>query len=389
VRALFTTQPTFSHWLPLVPLAKAVEAAGHEVAFATMPRFCPTIEAGGFRCFPAGADDTPEERRQRRAEMAGLNAQQDTHFTLQRVFAGVRAERTLPDLLEIVRDWPADVVVRENTELAGCIAAERAGIGHAVVQITANWSYFLDAVAAPVARLRASMGLPHEDTAQVLYRHLVLSPRPLSLWNPSVPIPPTTRAHRYASISQPGDEALPPWVAELDDRPTVYATLGTFDNERTDVLQGILAGLREEPLNLILTIGRNRDPAEFCKQPANVRVERFIPQTLLLPHCDLVLCHGGSGTMMDALGHGLPMVLIPIAADQPENAQRCEDLGVARVVQPDLGAELPHAIRDATREVLQDPRYRQAAQRLREEIDDLPGLDYAVKLLEALAAARN
>jgi MGT family glycosyltransferase len=186
---------------------------------------------------------------------------------------------------------------------------------------------------------------------------------------------------------------LPPWVAELARQgkwPTVYATLGTFDNERTDILAAILEGLREEPINLVLTIGRNRDPLEFGEQPPNVRVERYIPHDLLLPHCDMVLCHGGSGTIMDALSLGLPLLILPIAADQPENARRCMQLGVARVVEPDRPTDtgLAHAIRDATREVLSDPRYQQAAQRLREEIDALPGLEYPVALLEKLAAER-
>src|SRR5205085_5969457 len=154
------------------------------------------------------------------------------------------------------------------------------------------------------------------------------------------------------------------WVSELKepDRPTVYATLGTFDNNRTDILSAILDALRDERLNLILTVGRNRDPSEFGPQPPNVHVERYIPQSLLLPYCDMVLCHGGSGTIMDALSFGLPMVIVPIAADQPENAQRCMEAGVARVidVEPDQRQPqhpgLPQAIRDATREVLADPR---------------------------------
>ncbi|MDQ5826400.1 MAG: glycosyltransferase [Chloroflexota bacterium] len=394
MKVLFTTHPTASHWHPLVPLAQALETAGHEVAFATSPGFCPTIEAKGFRCFSTGADDIPEERQQRREQMVGLNAQEDTFFTLRHVFAGVRAERSLMSLLDILRDWQPAVVVRENTEFAGCVAAERAGIPHSVVQITAAWTFFLDAVGPPVARLCELVGLPAENPGDVLHRYLLLSPRPLSLWNPSVPVPPTTHAIRYAGFSQSGKEELPAWVSELGkrgERPTVYATLGTFDNERTDILTAILEGIRDEPLNLILTVGRNRDPEEFGEQPANVRVERYVPNNLLLPYCDMVLCHGGSGTMLDALSLGLPMVLIPIAADQPQNAQRCAELGVARVVEPDrhTGSELAHAILDATREVLVAAHYREAAQGLRKEIEELPGLDYAVTLLERLAAERK
>lgn len=322
--------------------------------------------------------------------MAGMNDQEQISFTLSTVFAGVRAVRSLPDLQNIIRDWRADVVVRENTEFAGCVAAERAGIAHAAVQIMAAWPFFLQAVEAPLAYLRASVGLTSEKPADVLYRHLLLSPRPPRLWTPSVPVPPTTHPFRYAGFNQSGAEGLPPWVARLEKRPTVYATLGTFENSMTEILAAILEGLREEPINLILTVGRNRDPLEFGEQLAHVHVERYIPQSLLLPYCDLVICHGGSGTMMDALSLGLPMVIMPVAADQPENAQRCREAGVARVIEPDqrTGQGLSQAIRDATREVLENPAYRQNAQRLRKEIEELPGLDHAVALLERLAVER-
>jgi MGT family glycosyltransferase len=260
-----------------------------------------------------------------------------------------------------------------------------------VVQITAAWDFFLDAVEPRIARLCELAGLPPQDPAGVLYRYLVLSPRPLSLWNPSMPVPPTTHAFRYAGFSQSGSEGLPQWVAEMDERPTVYATLGTFENERTDILVGILEGLRDEPINLVLTVGRNRDPQEFGEQPANARIERYIPNNLILPYCDMVICHGGSGTMLDALSLGLPMLILPVAADQPENARTCRELGLARVVEPDAppAMGLAQAIREATREVLADARYREAAQRVRDEIEELPGLEQVVGLLERLAEERK
>ena len=184
---------------------------------------------------------------------------------------------------------------------------------------------------------------------------------------------------------------FPSGSRRLDERPTVYATLGTVMNDRTDLLSAILDGLREEPINLILTVGRDRSPQDFGEQPPNVHIERYIPQNMLLPLCDLVVTHGGSGTMMDALSFGLPMVMIPIAADQPVNAQLCSGLGVARVVTP-VGrteAELAQDIRNATQEVLRDPAYRESAQRLRNEMEALPGLEYPVSLLETLAAKRT
>jgi UDP:flavonoid glycosyltransferase YjiC (YdhE family) len=315
--------------------------------------------------------------------MAGLSLQEQSEFKLKNVFVGVRAERSLPDMLDIIREWQVDVVVRENTEFAGCVAAERAGIPHAVVQITAVNLHWLQLLEAPFNYLCASVDLPPEKPVDRLYRYLLLNPRPLSLWNPSVPIPSTTHPFRYTSFSQSGEEQLPDWVSKLK-RPIVYATLGTAFNHMSEIFKAILEALREEPINLILTVGRNRNPIELGTLLDQVHIESYIPHDLLLPHCDAVICHGGSGTMMDALSSGLPMVIVPIAGDQPENGQRCAELGVARVIAPDK--RTPEAIREATKAVLQDPRFRQTAQRLQKLIAVLPGLEYPVALLEMLTA---
>lgn len=385
MRVLFTSQPSLGHWHPLVALAHALESADHEVAFASTPGFCPIIEANGFRCFHAGTDDTDEELRRRREQLKGLAPKAQAEYMLKNVFAGARAERSLADLLDIIRDWRADAVVHENIEFGGCVAAERAGIPHAVVQVAAPRAHYLPAVEASLNRLCASIGLPQQKPDELLYRYLVLSPRPPRLWDPSVPVPPTTHTFRYTGFSQSGEEQLPSWVADLDrQRPTVYATLGTVNNSLTAIFSAILEGLRGEPINLILAIGRDQDPMQFGEQPAHVHVERYVPQNLLLPYCDLVVSHGGSGTIMDALSVGLPMVIIPFAADQPENARLCSELGVARVIEPD--GRTATAIRDAAREVLQNPQYCQAAQRLCKEIEQLPELESTVALVEKLAA---
>ncbi len=112
-----------------------------------------------------------------------------------------------------------------------------------------------------------------------------------------------------------------------------------------------------------------------------------MPQSLLFPRCDAVVCHGGTGTVMAVLGHGLPLVLAPVAADQPDNARRCEDLGVARVVPAD--GRTPEAFRDAVRAVLGDPNYRRNAGRLREEMAHQPGPEEAVGWLERLATEQR
>jgi MGT family glycosyltransferase len=155
-----------------------------------------------------------------------------------------------------------------------------------------------------------------------------------------------------------------------------------FNLECGDLFQRVLAGLRELPADVVVTVGHDVDPAELGAQPAHVRVERYLPQAELLPHCDLVVCHGGSGSVLGALAHGLPMLLLPLGADQPLNAARCAALGVARVLDP-LEAS-PAAVREEAALLLEAPGPRRAAEGLRDEIAALPAPEQAVSLLERL-----
>jgi UDP:flavonoid glycosyltransferase YjiC (YdhE family) len=119
---------------------------------------------------------------------------------------------------------------------------------------------------------------------------------------------------------------------------------------------------------------------------SEAHIERYVRQDQLLPHCDVVVNQGGFSTITGALGAGLPMVVVPIGADQPLNAACCEALGVGRVIRP--GERTPEVIRDTIRAVLADSAYRANAARVGEEMATLPGLFHAVSLLERLARDR-
>jgi len=387
MRVLFTTQAGSGHWRPLAPLAKALEAAGHEIAFATTPVACAALTAYGFPCFPVGADDWLV-KGQSRAEGTPVEPVQAATVWVE-VFVKVRATATLPDVLTVCRGWQPDLLVHELTEFAGCVAAERLGLPHATFQVGA-WRPDLHRLVAPALnRLRAGVDLPPDPDLAMLYRHLLLTPVPPSFQFPDRPLPATAQAIRYVPFDhEPGDdERAPTWVDDLPPRPTVYATLGTAYNRTPGIFAAILDALGDEPLNLVVAVGPHQDPADFGTQPAHIRVERYVPQSVLFPRCDLAIMHGGFGSVLTALGHGLPMVLLPIAADQPDNARRCAELGVAEVVGPDV--RTPEAIRAATRTVLREPDYRQNTTRLRDEIQALPGLEHASRLLEQLAMGKR
>lgn len=386
MRVLFTTLPGFGHWHPLILFAAALRAAGHEVAFATTPAACAAIDALGFRCFPAGSDETATEARVRRERMASLGSESPT-WVLPNLFAGAWAADRLPGLLTICASWQPTLLVRENMEFAGCIAAERLGLPHATVQVAAWRPQTHPLIVAPLNRLRDSVGLPPDHDLTMLHRYLLIVPAPPSYQDAAAPLPATAHAVRHVAFDRSGLESLPAWVNDLPDRPAVYATMGTVFNQVPGILEAILAGLREEPITLIMTTGRDQDPGTFGRQPPHVHIERYVPQSLLFPHCDVVVNHGGTGTVRSALSHGLPMVLIPVSADQPDNARRCADLGVGRVIDPEDRS--PGAIQDAVRTVLTDPSYHQNAVRLRDESAALPGMDHAVDLLVRLGVDRQ
>jgi len=149
----------------------------------------------------------------------------------------------------------------------------------------------------------------------------------------------------------------------------------------------VLAGLRELSVNLLVTVAREIDPATLGIQPAHVRIERYVPQAEILPHVDLVVSHGGSGSVLGALAHGRPMVVLPIGADQPLNAERISALGVGRSLN--AIETTPDDVRETAASVLADAKYRESAGRLADEIAALPSPEVAVGLLERLARERR
>lgn len=385
MRVLFATTPAVGHVHPVIPFASAAVAGGHDVAFATSPGMARMVERSGFKCFPIGANlFSPQEADQQYPQMRGALGKDRAALAWQNLFAGHYPKANTAGLIELARTWRPDIIVHDDVNFGACIAAERLGLSYAAVQTVAFRPHLYALVRDELDERRREVGLPADADGKMPFRHLFLSPFPRSYLNPDVALPAASRSVRPVPFDRSGSDALPDWVARLTGWPLVYLTLGTVFNYRADIFSAFIDGLRDEPVELVVTIGRDQDPSQFGPQPANVHVERYVPQTLLFPHCALVVSHAGSGTIMAALTNALPMVLIPISADQPENAERCVALGIARVLP---AADLtPEMACGAVTDVLGDPSYRQASIALRDEIDALPGPEFALELLEELVA---
>jgi UDP:flavonoid glycosyltransferase YjiC (YdhE family) len=372
VRLLFAFTGGRGHLEPLVPIAVAAADAGHSVAFGGRPAIVANVRDLGFTAFPFGRDLTPK-----RIPLQELDADREDRV-LREGFAGRIGRERTADILALAAAWLPDLVVCDEIDFGSMIAAERLGLPYASVLVVAAGSFVRpEVVAEPLDELRAEHGLPPDPQLAMLSRYLVLSPFPPSFRDPAFPLPAT--AHGFRTVTPEHSER---------EGPTVYFTLGTvFNVESGDLFVRVLAGLRELQLDVVATVGSEIHPAELGPLPDRIRVERYVAQSSILPRCSAVVSHAGSGTVLGALAHGLPSVLLPMGADQPLNAARCVELGVARVL--DAIRATPEDVRDSVAAVLSDPRYRSSAERLRDEVAALPEPAHAVMLLERLVAERR
>lgn len=244
------------------------------------------------------------------------------------------------------------------------------------------------AIGDALLELRQRYHLPPDPELGTLDRYLILDFLPLSWMFPTWPSPAVT--HRFCAppFDLSSDDGLPDWFQSLPPQPTVYATLGTTFNQSPATFRAVINAFKDQAVNLIMTVGRSMDPAQFQPPADHIKIARYIPQTLLLPYCDAVIFHGGYNSLLSALWHGLPMVLIPQqGGDQLPTAQRCVEVGVG--VQVDGTCPTPDAIRSAVKTVLEQPEYRAGVQQFQRDIKALPPLAEAVKRLETLAITRE
>ncbi|MGH7439348.1 MAG: nucleotide disphospho-sugar-binding domain-containing protein [Polyangiaceae bacterium] len=386
MRVLLTCSPAYGHFHPMGPLARALAAAGHEVAFATAADFCERVERCGFRAFPAGLEMPERGEMMRRviADMMKAPPADRPKLGFPRVFGEYGAPAMLPDLRDVLASYRPQLLIHDTSELAGPIAATAAGIPY----VNHSFGHLLAAdvialAAEKVAPLWKQIG--HDPPPQAgLFRHLYLDICPPSLQFPDISGVATRQALRPVPFDAEVDEQLPAWVDAMPAAPTVYVTMGTVFNEAQPLFRAILEGLRDEQVNIIVTLGKAGDPAALGPQPAHVHVERYVPQTLLFSRCHAIVSHGGSGTMLGALSAGLPLLSIPQGADQFRNAERCRTAGVGKALWPhELSAE---AVRRDVRALLEEPRFRESAGRVRKEIEAMPGPGDVIGVLEHLVS---
>jgi UDP:flavonoid glycosyltransferase YjiC (YdhE family) len=384
MRVLFASTRGAGHFNPLVPFADACLRRGHEVLVAGPPSLAGAVESAGYEFWRF--DDPPEdELAEVWARVPSLSPDEQNAMVIGEIYARLDATASLPGLREACAEWEPDVVVREPNEYGSAVAAELYEIPHARVAISL-WrmeELALRYAAHAVDVLGASVGLPGDPTAWALRGSPYLTLFPASLDDPGEAEPPPTVRVRDPAWDAPAAE-LPDWRSG-SDAPLVYVTFGSVAGAMAmaaGAYQAALEAVADLPVRVLLTVGHGANLDAFAGKPPNVRVEHWVPQHDVLARAAAVVCHGGSGSTLGALAAGLPIVVVPLFADQPHNAKRVAAAGAGVIVAPE-----PHAIRDGLSQVLANESYRAAAESLAAEMRSNPAIDTAVERLAVLPRA--
>jgi UDP:flavonoid glycosyltransferase YjiC (YdhE family) len=334
VRLLFTTCPAHGHLLPMLPLAAAAQRAGHEVVVATGAEGVVEAVRRGFATWDVGPSRAEADAAFRAAvpDLGVIAPEQRIPTVIAGVF-GAAAFRRAEELVPLAIDWRPDVVVHSLTETAGAIAAARTGALHVVHGLgplpAEAWSWF----GARFGELCATWGVP--DLADAIVDAPFIDLCPPSLQGDAV----AAFGNRVLLQPSPGDlGGTLPWdgatLRGLPHERTVHLTLGTIFHGATGVFETVLEGLRDVAVNVLVAVGPGTDPARLGPQPGNVLVTDYAPHASVLPLCDGLITQGGAGTILAALCHGLPHLILPQGADQFVNAATAERAGVALQIPP-------------------------------------------------------
>ena len=383
MRIAFAANPALGHVLPLVALATVARDAGHDVRVVGGASLADELGRARLTHVVMGPPDLPSVFA-RVSERSGLSGRRLAAVTWRGAFAGIIASEMAAGVIDLADSWSPDLVVHEDSEQGSWIAAERLGVPHIALQATA-WrgsSYRLSS--DPLNVLRTAHGLPEDPDLVSWHRYGFLTTRPPMLHDPTDPTPAGTRPIRPMAPDMAGGDPAGWPARDGAHRPRVVVTMGTLMPGRLETMAAILDGLEAIDVDVVATVGTDLDPAALGPRRPSTRVARYIPMTTLLDGASLLVFHGGSGTMLASLAAGVPVLALPITADQPENAERCRMAGVGRVLGP--GERDAARVREAAAEILGDGSIARAAARARDQIASMPTPIEVLPALETLAA---
>jgi MGT family glycosyltransferase len=430
-RFVLCTTPAHGHTAPLVAVARRLVDEGHEVVFFTTEHYRATVEATGARFVPFAAEydahdlmvANPERESSSKRGVRGVKDD------LRRIFIGPVPGQSR-DLRAILDGFAADCIVVDSMFLGALPLAlgprpDRPALACVGVmpyssnsRDTAPFGVAFQPGSGPLRRVRnVSMNWATEHFAladiQRFARHRLaeagvaggfrgyfidLQPKVVDTYlQATVAGFEYPRSDLAASVRFVGPILAPParsfeqppWWDELgDDRPVVHVTQGTLDNADLDRLLLLTTrALAGDDMLVVATTG-GPDPEPLRRGlPANVRLERFVPHDILLPHVDVMVTNGGYGGVQQALANGVPLVVAGDSEDKPEVAARVQWSGTGLNLH--TGKPSQAMVARAVRRVLKQSSYRRRAQALQAEIAATDPLATISDALAQLCAAND
>ncbi|NHD17020.1 MULTISPECIES: glycosyltransferase [Actinopolyspora] len=396
MRIAFGSQPIYSHLVPAVlPLARSAADAGHEVAVLTSPELSEQVHSFGLTPLPLRNAASPREMFQRPElrERLGLDLSlfdelgrrtmrtQDDHFAA--MFAGPVAGDSAEEAVEVLKSFAPDLLVRESTDHSSYYAAEYLGLRHTALDIGPLGPFNTEAMLTTINEQRDRLDLEPVTDPLHPFRSGRIGMAPESFYPESLRIPSAS----YYSAPPPRAEQLDPEIAKLPgDRPLVLATLGSnaagvLGGGELNLLNTIVEVLGDLRVTGVVALGSGTSPEDWTgSRPDNVHLTSFAQQQLLLPACEAFITHGGFNGVREALSSGIPMVVLPIFAEQPANAERVEQLELGKRLNLE---DVDHdSLRTAVGTVLADSAHRHRARAMAREFRALAPFDEIVPGLE-------
>lgn len=370
MKILFASWPGYGHLLPMVPLIRAAQRGGHDVVVSSGRDLSDVIARLGVAVHSSGVTMADSYARMPgESVISQMPPEEQSGFAARYLFGAGAVDRAR-DLLDLMETWRPDLVVHDLLELGSPVAAEANGIQH----VTHGYGPMLPDNAALVATAGSAIeaaGL--SDPVPAVFAAPYLDIAPPSLRSAGTDPWQMVQALRPSAGEIGGDPGLNSRLSVLPHADSVYVTLGTVMNQAPQIFRSVIEGCSRLSVNVVVTTGPDFDATSLGTIRPEILSAPFLPQADVLPHCTAVVSHAGAGTMLGALCHGLPQLCLPQSTDQPFNTAALMTTGAALALQPD--EITPDAVTEALSRLIGEPSFRQAAEELRGEIDQMPDAD--------------
>lgn len=416
-RAVFIIPPAFGHFNPTVPIARQLQQRNFSVEYLTNVDFEAEILRKGFS-FVAHPESTI-----RRGDSTEFFDKQSRRVGLD-VLRGVVQQLTkiLPPIIESTLELfsakkPSIVITDDYRSVVGAVVAQVLNIPWATVIVTpirqpddlvppagsgltlshtivgrmrkmVTQLYFRR-ILAPLVNTHLELSRRYALNTRVVRNYWLSPDLTLSLTTPEFEFPRRTEIMGLRFVGPCIDFQQPlhtfgPLIQARGKR-LAFISLGTINNNHPKFFHAAIQGcLTVDPEMHVIASAGNRIPAnEFDKYPANVTVVPFAPQLEILENASIMITHGGMNSVSEAMFFGVPLVVFPVGADQPDVAARVEHCGAG--VRGDIKRHDSQYIAGLVARVFGQPSFAKNALRMRDAYRAAGGARKAAELLAELS----